>query len=61
MTDLPEGTVRLNINIDRSLHQQFKVACAITGERMTDVLLNCVRSYVKEHPSAPSPKKAAKK
>ena len=61
MTDLPEGTVRLNINIQESLHRRFKAACALTGQRMTDVVLELIRAYVKEQPSAPSPRKAATK
>lgn len=61
MTMPPEGTVRLNLNIDKSLHHQFKVACVLTGERMTDVVLKLIQTYVDKHPSSASPRKATKK
>jgi hypothetical protein len=61
MTDLPEGTVRLNINIEQSLHRRFKAVCAITGERMTDVVLRLIQDFVDKHSSPASPRKATKK
>ncbi|MGO8796698.1 MAG: plasmid partition protein ParG [Candidatus Sulfotelmatobacter sp.] len=57
----PEGTVRLNINIDKSLHQRFKVACILNGERMTDVMLDLIQAYVEKHPSSSSSPKTGKK
>ncbi|HXP45093.1 MAG TPA: plasmid partition protein ParG [Candidatus Acidoferrales bacterium] len=61
MTDLPEGTVRLNINMEQSLHRRFKAVCAISGQRMTDVMLRLIEIYIDEHSSASSPKKVKKK
>ncbi len=61
MTDLPEGTVRLNINIEQPLHRRFKAVCAITGQRMTDVVLKLIQDFVDQHPSATSPPKAGRK
>lgn len=60
MTMPPEGTVRLNLHIDKSLHHQFKVACVLNGERMTDVVLELIQTFVDQHP-APTPPKARKK
>jgi hypothetical protein len=61
LTDQPEGTVRLNINIEKPLHRRFKAACAISGERMTDVVLELIEKYVEKPPSPPSPPKTGKK
>ena len=61
MTDQPEGTVRLNINMEQSLHRRFKALCASTGQRMTDVTLELIKAYIKDPPAAPSTRKAAKK
>jgi hypothetical protein len=60
MTKPPEGTVRLTLNINQSLHHQFKVVCVHAGQPMTDVILDLIKAYVK-HPPATSPRKAAKK
>ncbi len=59
MTMPPEGTVRLNLNIDKSLHNRFKIACVVNGQRMTEVVLELIEAYVKQHPVPP--RKAAKK
>jgi hypothetical protein len=59
MTMPPEGKIRMNLNIDEKLHYQFKLACAMGGERMTDVVMELIQSYVKDHP-VPAPRKAKK-
>ncbi len=61
MTMPPEGTVRMNLHVDKSLHHQFKVACLLNGERMTDVVLKLIQAYVDKHPSSASLRKATKK
>ncbi len=40
---------RMNINIDRQLHDAFKAATAVQGANMTDVLLEFIRDYVRQH------------
>ncbi len=50
---------RMNLNVDIVLHDAFKAATAAQGKKMTDVLIEFIRLYVKEHgvqPSAPSAK-----
>ena len=49
MTELPQGTVRLNINIDTELHTAFKAAAALERKRMTDLLVEFIQAYVREH------------
>jgi hypothetical protein len=45
---------RMNINIEATLHDQFKAATAARGENMTDVLLEFIEEYVaKNAPSGP--------
>jgi hypothetical protein len=45
---------RMNINIEASLHDQFKAATAVRGENMTDVLLRFIEQYVdKNRPQPP--------
>ena len=39
----------MNIHIDVKLHDAFKTATAAQGEKMTDVLLRFIESYVKKH------------
>jgi hypothetical protein len=46
MTKLPEGDVRLNINIEKDLHYRFKVAAALQGKRMTDIVVELIQNYV---------------
>lgn len=38
---------RVNMNIPRDLHDQFKAAAASRGENMTDILLKHIQDYVK--------------
>lgn len=40
---------RLNVNLPIELHNQFKSLAAARGDNMTDVLLEFIRSYVREH------------
>ena len=48
---------RVNINIELRLHNAFKAATAARGENMTDVLLDCIRSYVARYGMTPKKKK----
>jgi hypothetical protein len=40
---------RMNINIEATLHDQFKAATAARGENMTDVLLEFIEQYVEKN------------
>jgi uncharacterized protein (DUF1778 family) len=40
---------RLNINLDRQLHDHFKAAATMQGTNMTDVLLDFIRRYVEKN------------
>ena len=35
---LPRKTVRFTLDVDADLHSRMKVACAMRGEKMSDVL-----------------------
>ena len=48
MTKLPEGDVRLNINIKEDLHNRFKAAAALQGKRMTAIVVELIEDYVKQ-------------
>ena len=50
---------RMNINVEVSLHDAFKAATAARGENMTDVLLQFIEKYVRDH--TPAALKPAKK
>ena len=41
--------IRMNLNIDAKLHQQFKVATVLQGKRMSNVLLEFIHKYVEQH------------
>jgi|GEM_PF-4937918 len=41
-------TVRFNIKLPTSLHGQFKAACALRGETMTDAVVKKLHEYVAE-------------
>ncbi len=45
---------RLNVILERTLHDRFKAATAAQGKRMTDVLLAFIRDYVERHGVKPS-------
>jgi hypothetical protein len=40
---------RVNMNIPRTLHDQFKSVAASRGENMTDVLLAYIEQYVQKY------------
>lgn len=61
MTVPPQGSVRLNINVDEKLHSAFKAAAALDGKRMTDLLIEFVEEYVREHMPSQVPRKGRKK
>ena len=48
-TTKPRGIKRMNINVDATLHDQFKAATAARGENMTDVLLRHIEDYVQKN------------
>jgi hypothetical protein len=50
MTKPTEGTIRLNVNVEESVHSAFKAACALQGKRMTELLIKFMKQYVQEHP-----------
>jgi hypothetical protein len=60
MTVPPQGTVRLNIHIEEKLHSAFKAVTALEGKRMTDVLLEFIERYVREHMPSGLPRKGRK-
>lgn len=43
----PATMIRLNADIPKNLHKQFKLACLIREETMTDVLTAFIDSYIK--------------
>ena len=49
---------RMNLNVDTSLHNQFKIATVIQGKDMTTVLTEFIQQYVKKnYPKALEAKK----
>ena len=48
MKDEPSQVKRMNLNVERSLHDAFKTATAAQGTNMTDVLIEFIQQYVKE-------------
>ncbi len=42
----------MSLAIDRKLHDAFKKAAASEGKKMTHVLIEFIRRYVKQHASA---------
>jgi hypothetical protein len=61
MTVPPQGTVRLNINVDEKLHSSFKAIAALEGKRMTDLLLAFIEEYVRKHMPSGLPQKGRHK
>ena len=49
MKKAAKGIKRMNINVDATLHDQFKAATAARGENMTDVLLRYIEDYVQKN------------
>jgi hypothetical protein len=42
------GEKQLTIRFPEALHRQFKVLCAIRGEKMNDVVIRLIKKYI-EH------------
>jgi hypothetical protein len=40
---------RMNLNVERRLHDQFKAATAAEGKDMTTILTDFIQTYVAEH------------
>ena len=40
---------RLNMNVPRDLHDAFKAASAAEGKQMTQVLMDFIEEYVRQH------------
>ena len=51
----------MSLVIDPKLHEQFKQATAAQGRKMTHVLMEFIRRYVKQHLSETTPKKGGRK
>ena len=51
----PEGTKRMNLNVDIDLHNAFKAATAAKGLEMTAVLVQFIENYVSKQ-AAPKKK-----
>lgn len=48
-TTTSDQVKRMNMNVPRDLHDQFKAAAASRGERMTDILLKHIAEYVQKY------------
>lgn len=57
MKDQQPNVKRMNLNVERGLHDAFKTATASRGANMTDVLIEFIQEYVEKH----YPKSLAKK
>jgi len=44
----PKSTIRFNIKLPTALHAQFKSACALRGQTMTDAVIQALHAYVAE-------------
>lgn len=60
MTPMPQKVLRLNVNLDERLHAAFKAAAALEGCRMTDLIVEFIEKYVRDH-SPRLPRKGPKK
>jgi hypothetical protein len=47
----------MSLAITRELHDAFKAAAASEGKKMTHVLIEFIKRYVKQHPPAARPSK----
>ena len=52
---------RMNMNLQANLHDAIKAATAAQGKKMTDVLLEFIQEYVKQHSSAALPRKGGRR
>jgi hypothetical protein len=46
---MAEPSIKLTMNIDRSLRDAFKAATAVQGTSMTDALMAYIQDYVKKY------------
>jgi hypothetical protein len=46
------ATIRLNLNIPRTLHTHVKSQCALQGRNMTDVIIELLESHFSPHSGA---------
>ena len=53
---MPKGVKRMNVNIEESLHTQFKAATAAKGVNMTDIILEFIEDYVRKYGVKPAKK-----
>ncbi len=60
MTVMPPKVLRLNVNLDEKLHAAFKAAAALEGRRMTDLIVEFIEQYLREH-SPGLPRKGMKR
>jgi hypothetical protein len=51
----------MNLNVDEKLHGAFKAAAALKGTRMSDVLIEFMEQYVREHMPKGFSRKGSKK
>ena len=56
MPEKVEKVKRMNLHVPIELHHGFKAATAAQGKNMTDVLIEYIQKYVKDHPPQ-APKK----
>jgi hypothetical protein len=56
---LKKGFKKMNLNIEATLHNQFKSVTAAEGKNMTDVLLKFIQDYVaKNQAGTPRPRRS---
>ncbi len=58
-----EAVKRMSIIIDPKLHRAFKMATAAQGREMSEVLIEFIEEYLRQHPiaaAAPQPKKGGR-
>lgn len=60
MTTKSRKVLRLNVNLDERLHATFKATAALQGRQMTDLIIEFIDRYVRDH-SPGSPQKGKKK
>ena len=47
-----QGYKRMSLIIDPKLHRAFKIATASEGREMSEILIEFIEKYVREHPPA---------
>ena len=53
MKEIEPKVKRMNINVEVNLHDAFKAATAAQGVNMTDILLDCIKDYIKKNGVTP--------